>query len=440
MSTTHTSSSHSGSSTDVGTSAGGGEAAGGGGAGGGGGAPPTSFTVEVKNRDGSITAGVPVVSNDASGAVFAQATTDATGMATLDVPAHGSVSAFTNETLRFEVWTVFDPPPGVTLRPYKLDQPTQMKLAPGSRLQVTATNLPAGITSVSVGDMCTTVTGPTTPLVIDTTCVPGTFPLSTTEMVAIAYAGTTPKAWGHATVTPLNGVMTAFQMAVNNTNFDAVSSAISPIRAGTSYANTVVTPLLTNTALPILHAVAEWGPPQPPTLSATDLIPSIGGIQYTALDWIEVDSGTAKSVTEWNQVSSTPTAFTLDPSTVPLVSMEPLDLSDVSRPTMRWDASPGDLGSIGFGEVDWTSGTSSHTWTTQMAPAYGQSVQMPEVPTALASFAPDASAMIDIASLGYFKASIWPDYATAVSTPTGAFPALSTAYLSVRAQTMATTP
>ena len=439
-SSSHTaSSSHATSSTAAGT--GGGTGGGDGAGGGGGGAVTTStFTVEVKNKDGSITPGVPVVSNDAAGAVFAQATTDATGVATLDVPAHGSVSAFTNTSLRFQMWTVFDPPAGVTLRPYKLDAPTQMTLAAGSSLQINATNLPSGITSISAGDMCTTVTGPSTPLVLPTTCVPATFPLSTTEVVVIAYAGSVPKAWGHGTATPLDGAMTAVQIAVNDTNFDSVSSTVSPIAQGTSSASTTITPMIANTALPILQAFAEWALPQPPTLTATDLVPSIAGTQYTSLDYIEVDSGSAKSVTEWNQVASTPTAFTLDPSTLPLVSMEPLDLADVSRPTMRWSATPGDLGSIGFGEVDWTSGTSSHAWTTEMAPSYGQSVQLPEVPPELAAFVPDASAMFDLASLGYFKAAIWPDYATAVSTATGTFPGLSTAYLSVTAQTMATTP
>mgnify|MGYP002624597887 CR=1 FL=1 len=72
----------------AGTSTGNG-GAGGAGTGGGGGSAPEGTQVVTRSRSGMPAAGVSVVAHDASGAVVAQAQTDAAGEALLDVPDGG---------------------------------------------------------------------------------------------------------------------------------------------------------------------------------------------------------------------------------------------------------------------------------------------------------------------------------------------------------------
>lgn len=79
--------------------------------------PPSGshVTVVVLDSRQRLVGGVPIVVNDAAGAVSHVTVSGRDGTVTVLVPAHGSIAASYSAALSFETVAVLDPPDGATV-------------------------------------------------------------------------------------------------------------------------------------------------------------------------------------------------------------------------------------------------------------------------------------------------------------------------------------
>jgi hypothetical protein len=399
---------------------------------GSGGAAPASAHVAVRVTDAQQQpiAGAAIVVNDAAGAVVSVATADPTGAAAVDVPAGGSVAAYHAFGLDFVGLAVVDPPDGATAR---LALPSPDPLPPSSApvtlyLEKVSQIPPAtrDLVLLSCGPRTDNTFAYPAPWGTSFSVPNSSCPLlSTASLVAIAYdASMSAIAWGAALDQPTHaGGTQPVDLPLSNQNFDNFVGRINAIVPGATLVGVTLSPKLAAQS-PVTFDLHEAGSGTVQTWAAGFTVPQGIFKAYDVRERVDFypggQIGTSESHVERRRTySHLPAVTTFAADALALVSVDRLDVTNPVHPRATWSAGDGPHGDLVRVTIAWGTGASKHTFAAVLAPDHASALRIPDLPAALAAFAPAASVVFDGVSVEYADEEATTGYAasSAFQTP-----------------------
>jgi hypothetical protein len=403
-----------------------------GGTGGGGGAPASAHVaVRVTDAQQQPIAGASIVVNDAAGAVVSVATADPTGGAAVDVPAGGSVAAYQAFGLDFAGLAVVDPPDGATAR-LVLPSPDPLPATTGVTtlyLEKVSQIPPAtrDLALLSCGPRTDNTFAYPAPWGTSFSVPNSSCPLlSTASLVAIAYdAGLNAIAWGAALDQPTHpGGTQPVDLPLANQNFDNFVGRINAIVPGASFVGVSLSPKLAAQS-PIVYDLHQTGSGTVQTWAGGFTVPQGIFKAYDVRERVDFypdgQIGTSESHVERRRTyAHLPAVTTFAADALALVSVDRLDVTDPVHPRATWSTGSGPCGDLVRVTLAWGTGASKHTFVAVLPPDHATALRLPDVPAALAAFAPAPSVVFDGVSVECADEEAATGYASssAFQTPT----------------------
>jgi hypothetical protein len=364
---------------------------------------PEPQTILVVDVYGDPQPDVPVVVNDASGAVANVGHTRTDGTTTVQVPPGGSVSVFQAHTTTLSVSTVVDPPPGAKVR-FPITQPSP-KLAHDENIttyEVTLADIPVGSAYLRVQ--------------LDGNCgTDGSWVDQSTMTIKDGLCATAPShrliafalddeqklmRWGDASVTTTPGETIPLSVALNHENVTTTNMNVTGIPFGTSEVYLFGT--LTKSWGGGQHASLK--PPKQPTDGAPISIANVPDIDRRLYATVSVgDGATGASVRRSQQFSpaGTPATWTFEADDPSWVFVGPADASVPEHPTFAWSTADPETADYVVVYTAWAVGAGTVEYDVLLPPTHVPSWRMPDVPEELSSFRPHGSSVLGEVSVFY---------------------------------------
>ncbi len=387
----------------------------------GGDAAPAPVTV-ILTRAGAPASGVTVVFHDASGAVLDTRTTDASGQAAMVVPAGSQVTAVFGTVTNPELVTIAGVEPGDVLRaaePLAAAQPPfpsiDIESAPASPPAGTAYYVArVGSCSNSVNVVDGGQTGP-----INVTLDPGCTNGSTVSVVVEAKSAGSATL-GFASLASASiadaGVVTPMPVDVGGTWADAGAQALQVVGADpVASGNAVYSEIMNSGAISSFTNVvgnADGGPLQ----LSFEVHPGVAANgQYEVNYREDLSSGVAFRAIAGRSASGGSPSIDVA-QMMPALTAADVDAGVPARPAVTWASSTPVTADGLFVRVRWwespTDGgpyVSGH-WT-MVVPPQTQVIQAPQLPPALAAYAPSATSSVNqTPTLVFVDSSLLPGY------------------------------
>lgn len=379
------------------------------GAGGGGGAVIDPTTLLVVDQHDAPRAGVAVVVNDAAGAVVTSGVTGVSGDALVTVPEGGSVSIFWSIELAFHVDSVLDVPPGGVVR-FTTQGPEVPPPPPpaSTTYKIVAQGQPAGVASLKFLATCdSSSTNGVSAVLNNSACAAD----ATQDFLVLALASDqTPVAWGALLDQPTNpGALFDFVVQVDKTTFATMDAQVINVPSTASYGYITVGPSHADD-IGVATVTSTTAP-----FPAFGMVTSVPAGMTSSYNVNESASWSVGASSVWvgrsRRYDSLPAVSTFDASRLALVSVQPTDLADAVHPKFGWAHSDGALGNLGELTAAWTSGASYTLYKARFAPDRASPIRIPDIPPALAAYAPSAQSTLEGAAVSYADEEAESSYA-----------------------------
>lgn len=394
-----------GQPADTGTNAGG--------SGGTGGDAP-QVTVVVIDQTGAPMANVPVLVNDAEGAVVAETKTDADGKAIAAVPEGGSVSAFHAQQKSFAVRSVVAPPaPGNVAFQFDVLQDVQVDLTKVTTYKIVATGYPLEASKIvaTLNGACASGTAaPGQPLKLDDHACPGK---SAHKLLVAAYDSNHDiVGWaqqdvelapgGTVNVAPSTDSPTIYGVSVE---IDHLPQPASMVTVGAFVADGTM----------VFGNMATQQPYNAPSFEASTVLPHFGGYNVCVHGSAAITDGEAGSQTGGRLCESPPgQSWCFDAAQARWVYVTDLDTTDSAHPRMTWSTTPGKTADMIALSLSWSVGAAWVDSRVLLPPDHATAWRLGDLPEDLLSFGPTAASDYGTVSLRYSAVDGIAGYADAV--------------------------
>ena len=367
----------------------------------GGSADSSHITVSTTDQHQAPVPNIPVVVNDAAGAVVLVTQSGADGTVPVKVPLGGSVATFASYGLSFDVQAVVEPPDAATVlfTIWTADPMPPEK----TTFNLTPTQIPQGTQEVDI-DSCGNHGPSYPPSFVLTMFDAGCAQYPTSSFLAVAY-GPQQKllAWGTALDQPNNPGGTAnVQIALTHVESDQISGTITDIPPG---ATDAALDIYTYWSAMASIEYRAYGDQQMPgsTYSTQLLFPKGIFNSYDVREDVTVaDDGTASTdVTRERVYAALPSVTSFSATSIAVISANPLDVNDSVHPRATWSLSAGARGDYGRVYLRWGGGTAFNSYSVTFPPDHPMSFQMPDIPPELGSFAPTKTSTFGETSVEY---------------------------------------
>jgi hypothetical protein len=347
--------------------------------------------ITVVDHHGQPVADVPIVVNDAEGAIVSTAKTDASGSADATIPDGGSVSAFWTYGLNFYIDAIHAPPPGAPItfgifvaerEPPPVDAPTTYSIYP---------YYPAGTKSLSLSTNCASAnTYPDSkyPQIDNESCTDD----DTQDFIFTAHdASYNLIGWATWLDAPTNpGGIVDTSVSVTQTDTINVDMALTDLPSQVTRATVTVFMTFHNAHY---QQSANAIPPSSSTHEAAFQLPALGGAQYAWSFFASVgDYSTAGAELHHHASSSQPPATaSLSADSFTWLSANALDLSDPEHPIATWTSSKTPTADYTNVQMSWGGGTSYVLVDALLPPHSATKMRLPDIPDELSSYRPVAA-------------------------------------------------
>jgi hypothetical protein len=382
----------------------------------------TSCTVLVRDLQKQGVADIQVATNDSAGAVISTAKTAADGTVTVSLPVGGMVTAFDQEGTSFRANSAIEPPDGSTfVVTIPRNAPPPKPGSNATTYHVVAQAAPAGTKDFLVVTSCgyASFTPAQMAAIVGGGCNGG----ATADILLIARDGNGAALGWEAANKPANPGQDGGYAYFNPTlaNFVKVSDSITGIPANSAFASIRLKTYGSN-GLSFPELLVSTNAP----MGSLDLNPRfVPGffdgffVTETVTLGVNANGDGGSRITRTRAYDNKPPgANALDVSTIALVSIDALDLTDPVRPVITWNAGQGARGDVGRVSLNWTNpGAISPQWNLSFPVTAPTKAKLPQVPAGLEAYAPSASSTFDQWSAVYVDLEDAASYGDALAAP-----------------------
>jgi hypothetical protein len=341
-------------------------------------------TLIIQDAAGNPVSSIKVVVNDEAGGVAKVTESGEDGRATVTIPVGGSASVFSTVDAALHIFTLLDPPPGLTI-PVTIARPASA-LPETTSYQVVVLAQPVATDRVYVWSTCDSAP-PEVPL-DNALCRDA----ATIDFLAVAYdAEKNAIGWGTTPNQPTSpgGDALFVPLDVTQTAFHTLDTAITGTLPATSYAGVTL-----RGDLSLEDMLTLPSPVAPPPLAVTLRVPGVPGMGYRvrefAWSWGDA-SGPLSKIERERHYAVLPASTTFAVSSMAPLSVNPLDIADPIHPELTWSVAGEQRGDQGSLALSWGSGILTVTYEAVFAPDHTTSFRVPDIPAELSSYAPSAT-------------------------------------------------